>query len=255
MISFSKFIAEQNSSIKAQASNSAVSQKLFPELSPKKRPKRLTLGQKIQHRRQKDRAKGASIDNKGTINLKESKAKPFTITNKFGGVKYKNIKMAHHSTPIVPSEISKPIHHNYLQKKPEFFNPTDITASTERRKKIEQGVKDLVSGKTIKKGISSAKDFGDKVSGVVKTVTKPVTAVVSGISTVAKVGNKLGKGTASLIHKGLNKMSVDEPITTSSPNPEPTKTKRTKPFTQTTKVVIPKPDKDTDPVYHDPISI
>ena len=243
MISFSKFIAEQNSSIKAQASSSAVSQKLFPELSPKKRPKRITLGQKIQHRRQKDRAKGASIDNKGTVNLKESKAKPFTITNTFGGVKYKNIKMANHSTPIVPSEISKPIHHNYLQKNPEYYNPTDITASKERVKEIGKAAKDIASG-TIK-----------KTSDAVSTVANGVKGVGAG---VVSTGNKIGASASELIYKKMTDLkdkkkssldNVDEPTMTASPNPKaPVAKSKIKPLKL---VAVPKPD----PIVHDTISI
>ena len=123
MLSFKEYIVESQIAVPQLHDVNAI-HRTFPDLLSKKKKPKLSWKQRRQHRRQKDRAGAISIGKK-TGEVMVSEARNFTITNKFGGVKYKNITMA---TPSAPMPITKPtvhINHNYLSTTPNYYSQKD----------------------------------------------------------------------------------------------------------------------------------
>ena len=119
MISYKEFIIESSTTPQLHDVNAI--HRSFPELLSKKRKPKLSWKQRRQHRRQSEKA-GATSIGRNTGEVVVSEARNFTITNQFGGIKYKNIKKA---TPEGSIRVTNPkvdIEHNYLSRTPMYYS-------------------------------------------------------------------------------------------------------------------------------------
>lgn len=203
MISFKDFISETSShGTGSKTHDINVTKRMFPELLGKKK-KKLSLAQKIQHRRQRDRAKGAlTIDNKhGSISINEDFKRGFTIVNPFSGVKYKNVQMAHPSRGV---RLTKPhvIHHQYNLKRPvKYYSEYDLHNIDRKQAKFKRGFKSFINAP-----ISIAKGAGKVASKIGDSIEKTSSNIASGAGKIIGVAAKrAGKTAINVTAKGIGK--------------------------------------------------
>jgi hypothetical protein len=204
---------------------------MFPDILSKKKKPKLSWKQRRQHRRQKDRAGAVSVGQKtGDVTVNE--ARNFTVTNRFGGIKYKNIHMAHPEATIAVTKPKIPIHHNYLTTTPRYVNSTDVAVNKARIKKTFKDFK-----KVTKKAGGAIK----KVTGNIINPKKIKTSLKSSKSTKAPTNTQEQKPTVQTPKPPVAPTNVQTPpVVTPKPPVAPTNV-------QTPPIVTPKPPAPSAP--------
>jgi hypothetical protein len=142
----------------------------FPELLSKKHKPKLSWKQRRQHRRQKERAGSVSIES-GSVGVNE--AHNYSVVNRFGGIRYKNIKKAQKVATLDVTKPKVPTHTNNIPRKNLHLSKKDIKKGetavgykplkiTQKFKQFRAGVRYVVNNpvavgrKLIRKGVDSS---------------------------------------------------------------------------------------------------
>ena len=105
MLSFKQFIEETSShGTGTQTHDVNGVHRMFPDILSKKRKVKLTWKQRRQHRKQKERA-GATFIQRKTASVQLREARNYSVMNRFGGLRYKNLKKAERVASV---RITKP---------------------------------------------------------------------------------------------------------------------------------------------------